>query len=309
MRKPLVAALLCLPLLATAAPAAAQAAEPRPAATQAAASVPSAAQAAALQARLTNVQWDLSSNNPGQIRDAYTAFMRSFRDATGVVIRTSDGRTVWETRNTDDIVAVNITLPNSGRLTLYVTVRDLYVRGFSTGNDGNVIQFRDTGYNLGRQLNRNGMNLPYGGHYSGTRDGVVGLNAGEIRDRRVDINSGRLQRDLAALAAFAHEGSGAANELRPRLVTAIAVTSEAARYRDIENTVRNGLDRSDGSTRLSEQQAAEENDWSRGSRYMFQANSGQNPRPVRLGNINLDDWIEGSRYLAMLLVTQKTAGK
>ncbi|KAA6222248.1 hypothetical protein CP973_10080 [Streptomyces albofaciens JCM 4342] len=308
MRKPLVAALLCLPLLSATAlaahaaeprPAVAQAATPRPGITVAAASLPTAAQAAVHQFRVTSVRWDLSSTSPGQVRDSYTAFMRSLRDAAGVVIRGTGASAVWETRDSDEIIAVDVRLPNQS-LTLYLSVRDLYLRGFSTGAAGNVVQFRDPEFNLGQRLNRNATTLPYGGHYVGTRNGVGGLEH-DTDSRQLEISRGGVVDDLNTLANFAR-GQGAANNLRGDLVRAIAVTSEAARFRDIEARVRQGLG---SSATLSSQEAREENDWGQGSAFMYRANRVPNPAPTRLGNETLNNWGQGASHMAMLLITQK----
>ncbi|MFH8409251.1 ribosome-inactivating family protein [Streptomyces sp. NPDC018019] len=300
MRKPLVAALLCLPLLSAAAPAV-QAAEPRPAVAQAAVSLPDTARATVLQVRTLNVSWDLTSTSPRQLRDSYTAFMRSLRNAAGVVIRGTGDRTVWETRDSDDIVAVNVSLPQNQSVTLYLSVRNLYLRGFSTGAAGNVVQFRDPGFSLAQQLNRHGTTLPYSGHYGGHENGIPGLGNSDAGARHLEINQPGLTGRLAILARYARQG-GVANDIQSALVTAIGVTSEAARFRDIEETVREGLG---GSATLNDQAVEEENDWGQGSHFMFEANRVPDPTPTTLGNAHLNNWGDGARYLAMLLITQK----
>ncbi|MFG2985434.1 ribosome-inactivating family protein [Streptomyces sp. NPDC048258] len=289
MRKSLVAALLCLPLLAAAAPTA-QAAESRP----------EAAPVSALQVPVRTVNWDLTNAGADTLRSRYTAFMTSLRNTAGSVVSGSGSTRVWETSRGNEVVAVNVTYQHgveTRMLTLYVTANNLYLRGFSTGNAGNVVQFDDADYDLGHQLGRNAIRLPYGGHYGGDHS----LEHGDSSTRQVWITPNGLWGHMNAMWEYARNG-GNANALRNPLVAAIAVTSEAARFRDIEGTVRQAVG---GGASLTPHEAAEENDWARGSRFMYQDRNGSHPTPTAIGNVTVTTYAQATQYVAMLRSDQR----
>ncbi|PWK74700.1 ribosome inactivating protein [Streptomyces sp. CG 926] len=296
MRKPLVAALLCLPLLAVAAPAA-QAAESRP----------EAAPVSALQVPVRTVNWDLTSTNANTLRARYSDFIRSLRN-TGTMVGGSGSDAVWETSRGNEVIAVNVTYgwSENGQgvrrtVTLYLTANNLYLRGFSTGNAGNVVQFSQVGeqepFDLGHALGRNAIVLPYSGRYGGNHS----LEHGDTRSRQLWLTPNGVWGNMNTLWTFARDG-GDANTLRDDLVAAIALTSESARFRNIEGTVRQALG---GGTSLTAQEAAEENDWGRGSRWIYQERNGSRPTPTDIGGATVTSYAEATHYIAMLRSDQR----
>ncbi|MFD8147604.1 ribosome-inactivating family protein [Streptomyces sp. NPDC059708] len=296
MRKPLVAALLCLPLLAVAAPAA-QAAESRP----------EAAPVSALQVPIRTVNWDLTSTNANTLRARYSDFIRSLRN-TGSMVGGSGSDAVWETSRGNEVIAVNVafnwfennqTVRRS--LTLYLTANDLYLRGFSTGNAGNVVQFSQAGedqpFDLGHEIGRNAIVLPYTGRYGGQHS----LEHGSAESRQLWLTPNGVWGNMNALWEYARNG-GNANEIRDDLVAAIALTSESARFRNIEGTVRQALG---GGTSLTAQQAEEENDWARGSRYIYRERNGSHPTPTDIGGVTVTSYAQATQYIAMLRSDQR----
>ncbi|MFE2142854.1 ribosome-inactivating family protein [Streptomyces sp. NPDC059456] len=296
MRKPLVAALLCLPLLAAAAPAA-QAAEPRP----------DAAPASALQVPVRTLSWDLTSTNPNALRARFTEFIRSVHN-TGTMVGGSGSDAVWETSRGNEVIAVNVTYlwPVNNQdvrrtVTLYLTANNLYLRGFSTGNAGNVVQFSQAGeqepFDLGHALARNAITLPYTGRYGGDHS----LEHGQTENRQLWITPNGVWNNMNALWTFARDG-GDANAIRRDLVTAIALTAEAARFRNIEGTVREALG---GGAALTAQEAEEENDWGRGSRWIYQERNGSRPTPTDIGGATVTTYAQATHYIAMLRSDQR----
>ncbi|MFE6747206.1 ribosome-inactivating family protein [Kitasatospora purpeofusca] len=286
MRRTLTAALLCLPLLAGVAPAA-----------QAVAPQPAAGQVSILQVPVHNITWDLRGGTDS-LRSSYTRMIRSIHNIGPIISGNGGEGTVWETPRTTEVIAVNVQFThnnNSRTLTLYVTADNLYLRGFSTGNAGVVVQFAneaDAPYDLGQALGRNATRLPYNGRYGGNHS----LEAPE-GDRRVSISPGNLAGAMNRLWDYAANVTFNANALRDDLVTAIAVVSEASRFRNIEARVNQGLG---GNAQLDAQEAAEENDWGRGSGYMYRARNNNTTPPVQLGRVNLSSFLQGTGYLSML---------
>ncbi|WP_412076357.1 ribosome-inactivating family protein [Streptomyces xanthophaeus] len=296
MHKPLVAALMCLPLLAVAAPAA-----------QAADSRPEAASVSAPQVPVRTISWDLTSRNSDTLRARYSDFIRSLRN-TGAMVGGSGSDAVWETSRGDEVIAVNVTYgwAENGQnirrtLTLYLTANNLYLRGFSAGNAGSVVQFSQVGeqepYDLGHELGRNAIVLPYNGRYVGDHS----LQHGQTESRQLWLTPNGVWGDMNILWTFARDG-GNAHDIRDDLVAAIAVTSEAARFRNIEGTVRQALG---GGASLTAQQAAEQNDWGRGSRWIYQERNGSRPSPTDIGGATVTTYAEATRYIAMLRSDQR----
>lgn len=296
MRKPLVAALLCLPLLAVAAPAA-QAAESRP----------EAAPVSALQVPIRTVNWDLTSTNANTLRARYSDFIRSLRN-TGSMVGGSGSDAVWETSRGNEVIAVNVAFNwfENGQtvrrsLTLYLTANDLYLRGFSTGNAGNVVQFSQAGENqpfdLGHEIGRNAIVLPYTGRYGGQHS----LEHGSAESRQLWLTPNGVWGNMNTLWEYARNG-GNANGIRDDLVAAIALTSESARFRNIEGTVRQALG---GGTALTAQQAEEENDWARGSQYIYRERNGSHPTPTDIGGVTVTSYAQATQYIAMLRSDQR----
>ncbi|MFD8979028.1 ribosome-inactivating family protein [Streptomyces sp. NPDC059564] len=276
MRKPLTMALLCLPMLGVALPPA-QAAES-----------PQTASAAAARVTVRDVEWNVNSENPDTLRSEYSRMIWNLRRATGEPLPGRSDWSVLQTRASTDIIAVNAVLPDDVRLTLYLTANNLYLRGFSTGNAGNVVQFND--FNLGSALGRNATTLTYSSHYGGG-----GLGYSDPNSRRLWITQHGFVQHMRNLANYARRPGG---EIHADLLTAIGAVAEAARFRNIENRVRSGIG---GADTVSEQEAAEENDWGQVSNYMYRANGTSNPGTFDLGGLPLHDFNEGSRYVALLL--------
>ncbi|MFJ6784264.1 ribosome-inactivating family protein [Streptomyces yangpuensis] len=296
MRKPLVAALLCLPLLAVAAPTA-QAAESRP----------EPAPVSALQVPVRTVNWDLTSTNTNTLRARHSDFIRALRN-TGTMVGGSGSTAVWETSRGNEVIAVDVAFNGTENgeavrrtITLYLTANDLYLRGFSTGNAGNVVQFSQVGeqqpFDLGRTLGRNAVVLPYSGRYGGHHS----LEHGSTQSRQLWFSPNGVWDGLNDLWEFARDG-GDANEIRDNLVAAIALTSESARFRNIEGTVRQALG---GGAGLDAQQAAEENDWGRGSRWIYQERNGSRPTPTAIGGVTVTTYAQATQYIAMLRSDQR----
>ncbi|MFJ4669098.1 ribosome-inactivating family protein [Kitasatospora purpeofusca] len=286
MRRTLTAALLCLPLLAGVAPAA-QAVAPQPDATQ----------VSILQVPVHNITWDLRGGTD-TLRSSYTRLIRSIHNIGPIISGNGGEGTVWETPRTTEVIAVNVQFTHNGNartLTLYLTANNLYLRGFSTGNAGVVVQFAnepDSPYDLGQALGRNATRLPYNGRYGGNHS----LEASE-GSRQVSISPANLAGAMNRLWDYAANVTSDSGALRADLVTAIAAVSEASRFRNIEARFNQGLG---GNARLDAQEAAEENDWGRGSGYMYRARNNTSTPPVQLGNINLNNFRQGAQYLSML---------
>ncbi|MFJ4090587.1 ribosome-inactivating family protein [Kitasatospora sp. NPDC089913] len=286
MRRTLTAALLCLPLLAGVAPAA-----------QAVAPQPGAGQVSILQVPVHTINWDLRSGNVDNRRASYTQMIRSIHNIGPIISGNGGEGTVWETPRTNEVIAVNAqftTNDGTRTLTLYLTADNLYLRGFSTGNAGVVVQFAnepDAPYDLGQALGRNAIRLPFNGRYGGNHS----LEASQST-RQVSISHNNLVGAMNRLWGYASTGT-TYNNFREDLVAAIAVVSEASRFRNIETRVRDGLG---GNTQLNAQEAAEENDWGRGSGYMYRARNNNTTPSVRLGGIDLRSFAQGATYMSML---------
>ncbi|MFD4909952.1 ribosome-inactivating family protein [Kitasatospora purpeofusca] len=286
MRRTLTAALLCLPLLAGVAPAA-----------QAVAPQPGAGQVSILQVPVHTINWDLRSGNAGDLRSSYAQMIRSIHNIGPIISGNGGEGTVWETPRTNEVIAVNVqfTSGNSARtLTFYLTADNLYLRGFSTGNAGVVVQFAnepDAPYDLGQALGRNATRLSFNGRYGGN-------HSLEHSDARRQVSVGRESLITAMTRLWDYAANvGSSADIRGHLVTAIAVLSEASRFRNIEARVNQGLG---GNAQLDAQEAGEENDWSRGSGYMYRARNNNTTPSVRLGGIDLRSFAQGAGYLSML---------
>ncbi|MFD8320541.1 ribosome-inactivating family protein [Kitasatospora purpeofusca] len=286
MRRTLTAALLCLPLLAGVAPAA-----------QAVAPQPGAGQVSILQVPVHTITWDLRGGTDA-LRSSYTQLIRSIHNIGPIISGNGGEGTVWETPRTTEVIAVNVQFThnnNARTLTLYLTANNLYLRGFSTGNAGVVVQFAneaDSPYDLGQALGRNATRLPYNGRYGGDHS----LRASE-GTRQVSISRDNLAGSMNRLWDYAANVTFNNDTLRTDLVVAIAAVSEATRFRNIEARVRQGLG---GNAQLDAQEAAEENDWGRGSGYMYRARNNNTTPSVQLGAVNLNSFAHGAQYMSML---------
>lgn len=286
MRKTLPAALLGLALLGATAPA-----------SQVATEAPSAAPAAqAVGIQQVQYNWDLTGDQRNAAAE-YTRFILSLHQ-TGTILRGHGNRTVWQTRNANDIIEVVVALPEGRRLSLYVTAQDLYLRGFATaGGGGPVFQFTDPQYNLGQILGRNAVNLGYSGSY-GSSNGNQGLEVGDANRRTLSITLAGLQGHFQTLWRHAADGNQDRDAVRRALIHAIAAVGEGTRYRNIESTVRNGIA---SSSSITSQEAQEENQWGPGSTYMLN----ETARPgaggsFNLGGVTRHGFNEMSEYVSMV---------
>ncbi|MGW1520093.1 ribosome-inactivating family protein [Streptomyces sp. NPDC002287] len=286
MHKTLPAAVLGLALLTAAAPAQAATAAPP---ALAAAQPPAVRQVQQLHWNVTGSQREAAAE--------YTRFIRSLHE-TGTILRGQGNRTVWQTRASNDVIEVVVTLPEERRLSLYVTARDLYLRGFAVaGGGGLVFQFTDPEYNLGQILGRNATNLGYSGSY-GNSNGNQGLEVGDANNRRLQISLAGLQGHLQTLWRHADNGDQNRDAVRRALVHTIAAVGEGTRYRNIEGTVRSGIA---SSSTITSQEAQEENDWGDGSQYMLN----ETARPgsggsFTLGGVTLRGFNEMAELVSMV---------
>ncbi|OAR27140.1 hypothetical protein A8W25_02390 [Streptomyces sp. ERV7] len=289
MRKEIPAFLLTAALLTGVAPAA-EAADGH---------APAAAATVRPQVALTPYYWDFSQTDDATVRSNYGQAVNRLRTAVGHHLPADPS--LLETSDRQDIATLIVILPDRRQVNLHYTADNLYLRGFSVGNE-RVVQFND--FDLGHELDRSSRVLPFNGRY-GREHGHLEANSSRTR-AQITFDRATLAGQLSDLYNFATDSGGVSNQrVATAALTLAAATSEAARLQPVYQGILNAIpDGGDHGTQSADNLALE-NDWSTLTGFTRQLLRGENPRELRVGSRRFRNIQDVRNVLVMLLSTKQ----
>ncbi|MFJ2607522.1 ribosome-inactivating family protein [Streptomyces sp. NPDC091279] len=205
---------------------------------------------------VNHVWLDLGDAPSGNQRIAYSTFIASLRAAVSDT-RPEGVQYTQDASPTEGIVRVSLSAhDDSGRrraVDLWVQPDNLYVVGYSPQGSGTSYTFNDASFN--RAPIGSHRNLPFGGNYQ-SLVGAAGRDRSSLPIHWNDIRASILQ-----LANQTSATSNTQNTARS-LMLLIQMTSEAARFNDLEGVFRGAMgDWGTGRQGLPTWQQNLENNW------------------------------------------------
>lgn len=251
---------------------------------------------------VADITLPLSFAGSGQM-NAYSNFLVQLRQAVGNQYRDSVGQT-----QTEDSGIVRVSMTDGfGGIYLYIEPRNLYLRGFSTWGNGNqnLYEFNDNEFNLRSRLEALGI-LPSGFvHGLGFSSNYNSLVQTADRGREnMPISWGDLIGSWTNLANATPTG----NEMfyARSLMFMIQLTSEAARFTDVEGVMRaitvNGGTRYAGLPMLQQRL---ENEWTAIGNFGYQVSQNPSASPLTIlinssSTMTFSSWQQVQQRLSIL---------
>lgn len=196
----------------------------------------------------------------------YNSMLHQLREAAGDQFGTNRySYSLITQSNEHGLVFLDITLPTNHTVRLIFTASDMYLRGFRN-SQGEVFQFNER-FNGNQTLaNRLGLE-PANPHYqyphtlsfNGTYPRLQ--TAANIDRRHVSISYNSIINALETLANYRGPNSTNSVTIARSLLLIIQWTSEAARFRPIQNVMLRALGDSTHSITLNDHQVELENNW------------------------------------------------
>lgn len=236
--------------------------------------------------------------NQGQISSDWGTFLQSIRNAAGHWFRNESNITQDANAIPHALIRADLNVTNAAghqtELRLWFTPNNLYLRGFSTTSvdasapaNGNVTYyFNDSDFNLANEMNylrnsspdrallpqANYVRLPYAGTYTAMARPIDQGGPGVTRDN-TQMSYSQLYDSVFQLAYLQRgtEQNGGTNFVTTArsLMRMIQITSEAARFRDVQGIVIQSMANHGMQYTMPLLQQELENDWRGLSRYAY----------------------------------------
>jgi hypothetical protein len=244
---------------------------------------------------LAHIEMKVDSEPSSALTITYSTFLAQLRSAVSVT--SSDGGQETQTDGSG-VVAVRLTTANDAgqdvSIELYIAPQNLYVLGYGiVGTTNSTWRLSDAEIPSGVSLPATPSSLPFGGNYN-----ALVQAAGRGRES-MSISFNDIRSAILALGNAGQQSDSTAKAL----MLMIQMTSEAARFADVETNFRQAFGDFTSSSTLSEGQMNLENNWGSLSQYWDDLGAGSGsvtvPNISGVGTIENRDAVR--RYIRVLL--------